>query len=272
MNLTCTVETITPEIAAAYLALNKKNRALKPTAIARYADDMRNGKWLLNGEALRFDEEGFLIDGQNRLTAVIAAGVAIQSLVVRGLRDEAQETIDTGIRRSPGDTLGMKGFKEPNSSASAARLLSVYRKNNGFILGGAFLTNAETVRVMHENPRLSYAMATVSTAPLGTGIGQLLPRSDAGFLYFIFDEIDSNLAHEFFEKLATGADLESGSSILLLRNRLLADRAAKARLGRTEKLALCIKAWNKFRENTNTKTLRWSTRGDRAPEAFPTAA
>ena len=64
------IENITPEIAAKYLEKNIHNRPIKPSAIRRYALQMKAKQWLISHQGIAFDTEGNLFDGQNRLLAI----------------------------------------------------------------------------------------------------------------------------------------------------------------------------------------------------------
>ena len=51
------VEKITPEKAKEYLRANTNNyRKLSRATVKKYAEDMKNGKWELNGESIVFSE------------------------------------------------------------------------------------------------------------------------------------------------------------------------------------------------------------------------
>ena len=65
---------VTPELAAEWLTHNTHNRGLKPIAIKRFAEDMTTGDWQWNGESIRFAADGTLLDGQNRLHAIVDSG------------------------------------------------------------------------------------------------------------------------------------------------------------------------------------------------------
>src|SRR5215469_10043868 len=91
---------ITPERAAKLLESNTHNRGDKEKKVNQYAQDMLNGKWRLNGEAIKISKSGFIADGQNRLMACVKAGVAFETLIVFNVDDEAQEVMDTGAARS----------------------------------------------------------------------------------------------------------------------------------------------------------------------------
>lgn len=104
------VETITPDMAEAYLTHNfANNRAIRKDRVASYARDMKAGEWKLTGEAIKFNEDNELVDGQTRLWAVVASGTAAQFLVVRGLPREAVQKLDKGLSRSFADAVKISG-------------------------------------------------------------------------------------------------------------------------------------------------------------------
>lgn len=94
--ITAKVETITPEIAKTMLGENVNNRRISRDNVNLFAREMRNGEWRFNGEAIKFGKDGRLLDGQHRLLAVIAADKPLTTLVIRGLEDETQQTMDSG--------------------------------------------------------------------------------------------------------------------------------------------------------------------------------
>ncbi len=122
------VETITPEIAQAMLATTRRNRGLSKATVRRYTADMRRGHWLINSDAIAFDDTGALTNGQHRLSAVIASGATIQALIVRGLGAidirglsiTAQDVTDCGKRRSIGDQMQISHDVEHGRHVAAA--------------------------------------------------------------------------------------------------------------------------------------------------------
>lgn len=89
---------ITPRIAKTMLSHNTGNRPLRKAVVQRYATDMENGDWQDNGDPIRFDTNGRLIDGQHRLEAVILSDTPIDAWVLRGLKPEHRRP---WIRRRP---------------------------------------------------------------------------------------------------------------------------------------------------------------------------
>ena len=96
--MTITEEIITPKMAEEYLAMNTNNyRRLNKDRVAQYAADMRNGCWQENGEAIKFGKNGILLDGQNRLHAIVLANTPIKMYVIRGVESNI---FDIGQARS----------------------------------------------------------------------------------------------------------------------------------------------------------------------------
>ncbi len=126
---------VTPEMAEAFLARNiDNNRCVNKHYVYTWADEMKAGRWRLNGDAIRFSKSGKLIDGQHRLHAVIKAGVAVPFLIVEGVEDAAIMTIDCGKARIMSDTMKMYGINNYTNKAAiirfVTRCLKGYTSNN----------------------------------------------------------------------------------------------------------------------------------------------
>lgn len=118
---TIRVETITPQLAEIYLGKNTHNRNIRKPVVAKYANDMERGFWNFDGAPIRFADDGTLLDGQHRLHAIIKSNMAIDLLVVRGLKKETQATMDIGSVRQAGHFLQINGIKNANCIACFIR-------------------------------------------------------------------------------------------------------------------------------------------------------
>jgi hypothetical protein len=99
------IETITPDIAVRYLSKNINNRKLRPKHVEALASEMRRGTFVLSHQGIAFNTRGHLIDGQNRLNAVIAANVPVKMLVTRNVQESAAQVMDIGAKRNIADSL-----------------------------------------------------------------------------------------------------------------------------------------------------------------------
>ena len=75
------VMTVTPSQAGIWLKSNPNNRSLSRSRVERLAGYMREGKFHQNGDTIRFDEDGALLDGQHRVGAHAAQGAAVSGRV-----------------------------------------------------------------------------------------------------------------------------------------------------------------------------------------------
>lgn len=100
---------ISPAIAAQLLTKNfSTNRKLSPGVIARYASEMVKGYWGV-GAGISFSEDGYLVDGQHRLNAVIKAGVEVPFLVTIGVPADSYRTYDQSMTRTHAHLLTIGG-------------------------------------------------------------------------------------------------------------------------------------------------------------------
>ena len=108
---------VTPEMAAKWLEHNTRNRALREQVVRRYAADMKAGRWMVTGDAIAFDKNGTIANGQHRLWAVFESGVTVRMLVVFGLDPEVVNVLDDHLKRSLGD---VAKIRRPGAAISTA--------------------------------------------------------------------------------------------------------------------------------------------------------
>lgn len=263
---------VTPELAARWLTLNEGNRTPSWQKIRRFAAAIRAGRWVLNGETVKFSETGRLLDGQSRLRAIVEAGVPAV-LEVRGdLADATQQAMDIGEVRKGSHTLEMLGEKYPNILAPALRW--VHRWTEGTLgdqgySGRSVLENMqmEPLLVKHDGLRASVGWSVSS----GHKIKNLLVVSEATFFHYLFGTASVEKRDAFFEALVDGIGLTKLSPAYHLRERLIAERATSAKHPPRERMALVIKAWNAHYAGEAMSMLRFRNAGAEREE-FPTIA
>lgn len=114
------------------LARDKKInfRTIKENVVEKYARDMVEGNWVFNGDSVRFDKEGYLIDGQHRLAAVAKSGKPQTFIVMEGLAPEAEMTIDFGVKKSVEDYLRKYHGLEQKGMTAIIRLTITLARGN----------------------------------------------------------------------------------------------------------------------------------------------
>lgn len=157
---------ITPDQAADLIATrNTHNRRTKRLNITKYARDMAAGHWDPDASDIKFDRDGNLLDGQNRLLACIEADVPFPTLVRTGLNPAAQAHMDTGTTRTVADVYRLHGITaDPNNVAAAASLRARYDDmlesgNPVRVVPRKALTRAEALDFIDEHPKLGEMVA-----------------------------------------------------------------------------------------------------------------
>lgn len=102
-------EVVTPAKAKQWLKTNRHNRPLSRGYLRSLVNAIRAGEWEDNGETIKFNGAGRLVDGQHRLTAVVQTNRPLPMTVVEGLNETAFDTIDQGKRRQVADALARDG-------------------------------------------------------------------------------------------------------------------------------------------------------------------
>lgn len=255
---------VTPKLAEKWLNQNTHNRNLREPAVMAYARDMEAGKWAENGESIKFAKDGTLLDGQHRLQAIALSGVTVKMLVVTGLDNRSQETMDDGRKRTLADALHLRG--ETNAVALAAILrrslmwsMGQYRNSGTYTP-----TNTECLTFLEAHPECRDA----ATIAVSLRKPSQLPSSVLGLTYWLFSAIDVEDAVWFFDHLGSGAGLEQYHPVWTLRKRAAELAQEQGRMAEDMLLAFVIKTWNAYRDGDEMRLLRFKPGGAK-PERFP---
>lgn len=99
---------IDKQMASNLISCNILNRPLSGAWHSELAHLMERGKFELTNDAITFDEDGFLTNGQHRLYAVIESGVTCPFIVCFGV--PFTPDLDTGRKRSLLDNLKLFAY------------------------------------------------------------------------------------------------------------------------------------------------------------------
>lgn len=267
------IETITPEMAKDYLKDQGPNRKAQMRMVTKFSSDLAAGEWSLNGETVKFDENGRMIDGQKRMMAIVRTGLPMTTVVVRGLPAEAIYMVDTGQRRTGGDYLTIHGFRYGTQKNAISRFyldmnriesreagVSIISFGRGRQLNQKHLIDFVTAH----NDRLDEAIAYVFSK---SSQNLLHSPSVFGAIFLRMSDIDLELARNFMEMLllndnyllrADGGKYESGSHnpIWRLRHYLEMERehltsrlgVSQGRLIAGALVGVTFKTWNLWLE------------------------
>jgi hypothetical protein len=249
--ITAKVESISPARAKQYMEVNTNNfRQLDRQRVSRYAKDMLSHEWLVTGEPIIFNGDGSLMNGQHRLQACIEAGVAFDTLVVRGISSNSAVNMDRGKPRTVAQWLRHKGLKSYNAMAAMARLCVIYEHGLWHLraVGAGYYTDTEVVNYAvthHENMLSAFHLSAKQ---------QLTSRPlVATVLFFGANQSaaeENPVCSWFAQGLATGSDLNEDDACFHLRNRLIAQQSTHSKMDRFTLKMLISKAWNYTAEST----------------------
>ena len=258
------IVTITPEIAQQLLDNSDMTiqRNLNHRQVQFLTREILKGNWSLNGDAIRQDIKGTIIDGQHRLNACIRAKKNIETLFIKGLPTSAIVTIDMGQRsRKNSDILEMtkgKKYKYSSSIASTAKFINNFEHDflsiNGakhmksYMSGNDFLNwiqlNDDIFDSVAESMRIRSNGDKLITAPVFCG------------LKYIFDRLNKEKSNLFFSMLSDGIGLKSTDTLFTLRKKLIKNRLKSSRIGQKTIVLLICRCWNAFIKGEKLTFLR----------------
>lgn len=243
--------TITPDEAREILkqAGGYNFRGLRAHHARQLAHEMTAGNWRINGEAIKFDKKGVLIDGQHRLKACVLSGVPLVTWAIYGVPRDVE--MDMGVRRATHDLLKANGETDSRTLGSSLAALLMIESGASSIGKGSVSYSHQVLACLERHP----------------GIREFVGRRD-GFsifdrptmfpaLWYCFASSDAPKAEVFMDQLRDGCNVQQGSAVLALRNFLLKMRVSRRKLDQQTALATAIKAWNLYLQGRVVRSLSW---------------
>lgn len=265
-----TVEMVSPQMADKWLSAGDVNyRRLRETRVERYMGILARNEWELTNDAITWSKNGQLVNGQHRLEAIRRSNRTVPLLVLRGVAARAQDVMDSGLSRSFADRLRAEGYVNVHVLGSAVNFTyqldwiekaEARREKKGGDVAlhyspGEGPTVPVLLKLLKRNPGILDAIKLATTWVQSM---KCRPGSTAACIYR-FMQLDPELAAEFVETVASGANLEDQDPRLLLRNALFDDARKKGgrRLPAYRVAALICKAWNYWIDQQKPGTLAY---------------
>lgn len=261
------VSTVTPRMAAKWLAENNThNRSLFEKTIEKYAREMAAGAWALTNQGIGFADDGTLLDGQQRLSAIVMANTPVKMLVVKGL---------PRIYKSNGDG-------------------DLFTQD--VIDGNKPRTTPDNLKISHgiDNATVKMAIANMIVCAF-KAITKLSPRIALKILDLYSDEIEFTLANktntrglsftpalagivlaakvdfdgtmDFKDQYFKGIDLKEGSPALTFRNFMLG-RSTSTVNGGSIRMTVLNYSLTSIKYHLDGKPLKRLVSSDKAREYF----
>lgn len=242
------IVTMTPEWAERLLATNLNNRSISKNAVDAIARDMEAGRFMLNGESIKLDEHGQLVDGQHRLTACVTVGASFDTWLTEGLTRADLLTLDRGRPRGAGDNLMIAyGVKAGRQVAATIRNMVIFAKQDL----GANPTTSEIKEILDAHP------SVVESATSVDGVSPARPSVIAAIHYIgaHFHHLPHE-ADQFIHVFRTGLPEYEGDAAHALRELMLKEKARGIRGTNLRHYSLMANAWEKFSTRTPVRSAR----------------
>lgn len=262
---------VTPELADQWLQFNVENRNAAARIVGGYVRNMSAGQFYdKQGDPIRFAVSGKLLDGQQRLMSVRDSGVSVYFVVITGLPEEAQQTMDTGRRRTVSDQLKIGGVHLPEVVSAAARFL--WQWDQGSLLSNIpSPTNSEVLDyVVKHTGRPEGEPSLEASSLIAQRVRRVIRRqSVSAALHYRMSLVDQEAAEEFWLQVETGAIPDSRSPVLALRETLRNRMVERTLTRQVDWAYLVARAWWLWRRDLKTSRLQFP-KGGLTMDSFPT--
>lgn len=260
---------ITPALAKEWLLKRADfQRKLRRVAVEKYKMAILRDQWRENGDTIKFNTKGELIDGQHRLTAIAESGRSVRTLVVTNLPSgkETFATIDDMAARSLNDFMQCKN----------SNLVSAVIRHYWAVLNNEFPSP-------HQKPPISDLLLIAE--PYTESIIDITAASCeaasisriGGFFCFLMwyhtdiAKVPQDKVEAFISGVQFGTNLNRGDPRLEFRNRCFATKTVVHNVGLHHKItrqamqAYLMKSFYAWVDGKEKWHLVWSA----AREGFP---
>lgn len=225
--------------------------------IAKLADEMKAGRWRLSNDAV-MRICGKLGNGQHRLRAVVLSGKPQRFIVLETDDEELYKLVDCGLRRTIADSMQLTTYAQDIAAIAGW----VVRHDKGTLSpsthkGGknrALVTRGLVMQYIEEN--LDVLQLQAAFCANLQAARKIAPASLTGAVLHLASrkQSDARKAEEFIEKLYTGES--HNDAAYDMRERLIRDKAARAKLPKSYIFGLLIKSIRSYLKGTRLGTLK----------------
>jgi len=255
---------VTPALALELLKGNVCNRSLRKSKINKYAADMESNLWHADTtETIKLTKNMRLLDGQNRLNAIIQIGKPVASFIAYPVPESAMNNIDTGMTRSIKNIFELNGIPNAKQVSSAIKKYLSYKMhpslpdNDPIRKGG--VSDKMVLDEYNSRPEEWQTIVLIFIKANKT-----FKNIECTFLmawYALCKEINKKHTEHYFNMLLSGIGFTTKKDpIYLFREYLLKDNPEKSiEQKRINTFALFVKSWNYTRTNQLVQNLRFTS-------------
>lgn len=243
------VETIDQQKADEYLGKRGHNRPLSASHLVDLENRQKRGEWKFNAaDAIVFDTNEELRNGQHRLQMVLATAIPMDAIVVRNAPVDSFLVYDDGKKRSISDVLFINGETNSILLGEALRHVWLYLSR---ALPNAGATKQQLTDLLQMHPTIKDVIAfDLLLFQRGN-----LDRGVITGMHWIFRQIDQDRADRFISQYITGLGYDRGDgsdASYVLRELVNKFHMVKKlpELTRRQKMALFVNAFERGTEPT----------------------
>lgn len=272
-NVSTKLELITPDKAKEILDnTDFKNRDLKQNKISEMIYEMKNDEWVLTHQGISISDNGNLIDGQNRLHAIIGSGRSIYLNVSRGFPEGSFYQIDKGLKRSTADNFNVAKIKNHKSHAAGLKkYFQICDGENQYPSTNrrSHRNDMDLIEFQNENAELLKDVRKMSeTLYRATNI--LSESESYSFMFYTIKEKMWSKSDVFsFMRQVFMLEPPECNAPAILFKRLVEDKNSPVRVKDKMKWAFLIKAFNAWAEREDLKWVRYVPSKEPFPEIKP---
>ena len=209
---------------------------------------------MVTHQAIGIDNAGNVIDGQHRLSAVVAAGIPVLMTVAFDVDPQTFRALDRGFTRTYEQIAKVAGAQWANSNIVAGAHTLLWKPN----APGSFNNRWGAADLIHVLEHFKDELQTVYPSKF-SGSGSLIQASIRGAVLraIVSGVMSKDRASDFIYCIATGLPTENGgisdNAALALRGHMMKSRASKAKTVKHAAFCVTLKALKHFNDGTMTK-------------------
>lgn len=212
---------VTPAIAINWLERNTRNRRLRDVDVAKYAADMKAGRWFAGGAIIKFDVNLNIVNGQHVLWAVTESQCEVDVFVLHGLDPDVVLVEDDHARRTLTDAIHIlsPGRSISSKHTSCATML---RHSMEWALGRpisfeSIPRQAQVAYLDEHRAAIEFAVSVMNGAGRGVNIAPV-----SSVIARAFYTVHHDTLRQFARVVSTGLVTSTNeNTAILLRNWLL---------------------------------------------------
>lgn len=251
---------INPNMAKEYLATMEKNHSVSKKKVEEYAETMRRKEWMMNGEAIVFDKDNKLVNGQHRLIAVIKSGMTVPFLVVKGVDSDCFLTYDSGKKRTAADAFDIEGVKNAKLISSVVRKGCILEDDRYAVIIDSRKRASYTKKELLEKYNRYcdyYDWALKLAISLNNKLG-LYSIADIGAVMShlkVYLDYETDDIEHFFKMLFQYKTTSDMNCLSYIRDKIVASSLNGTAIKPKVKQNMLIMCWNLYKDNRDMKRI-----------------